>query len=341
MAGYPNIGHEVTVRDYVPGQPIPALIVDKATGRVVKNPLKRFVRPYTLSIEPSGPQAASQSVLTLPVGEQTDFIPMPIDGKGHFEIMQSFFKSEQEEGFTVELFDPDHRPILMNREVHVATIASGGGTATLYEAFGAVGSAGRAFRWPDTLFLDEKLSGKCLFARFRNLSASENDIRFTLHGQKWYNIQAPQPISDRMQQIFRSRFRTMPYFYTTDQFGLLAADDTTTLTMRFDDKSWTEWLKSMMISSDDDFNVRISETESNKRYMENFVPAVNVFGDGEFPFLNWESGLFEPSYQLSFEFENPSVEDITLWLTFGCRMIMPDPLDYSMIRPNQAAGGGM
>ena len=338
----PLIGRGVSVKDYIPGQPIPDVIIDALSGRPVVNPLKKFVKPYTLSIEPE--------VITLPASQEpTDFIPMPIDGKGHFEVMHGFFKSEQPEGFTVRIFDPDQRPLLHqpNRELHVATIASGGGTATLYEVFGAVGSAGRAFRWPETFFMDEKFAGKCLFVQFRNLSAVENDIRFSLHGLKWYHLQAPQKVAERMQQIYRSRFASMPFFYTTDQFVTIPSgtDETDPLkvTIRFTDEAYTEWIKSMVVKSDPDqeFRVRISETASNKRYMEDFLPDSQVFGDGEFPFLNWETAVFEPDFQITLELTNAGAEDLDVYLTLGCRKILPDPVETSLIRPGVAPGGGL
>jgi len=326
----PRLTRQVTIKDYIPGQPIPELIRDPRNGRVLVNPLKKYVKPYTLSIAPSTITLAAD-------GEPTDFIPMPLDGKGPFEVMQAFFKSQRAEGFTVQLFDPEHNPILMNREIHVGTIASGGGTGTNYEVFGAVGSAGRPFIWPETFFMNERWAGKCLFAVFRNLSTSSNLIRFALHGQKWYHMQATPSVAERMTAIYRDRLRTMPFFYTTDQYMRLSSLGDQEWTVRFTDEAWTEWSKSMIVR-DDAFNVQILETVSRKAYMPQPLPDSTVFGSGEFPFLNWESAVYEPDFQLSFRSVNPLAETIDVWLTLGCRKIFPDPQDAVLLQPGKSPG---
>jgi len=340
---YPRLDRQVTVHDYIPGQPIPAMIKDPAGDRIITNPLLDWVKPFTLSIE--------GETLTLPASttpQPSEPIPMVIDGKGHFEIMQAFFKSQRSEGFTVQLFDADMRPLLMNREVHVATIASGGGTSTNYETFGAAASAGRPFRWPETFFMNVEEHGRVIFAVFRNLSTSSNVIRFGLHGQRWFHMQAPQGIANRMQQIYRTRFRTMPFFYTTDGFVSVVADATTEFTIRFTDEAWTEVMKIMSVSTNS-FLVRIRETATNKPFMSDVVPATQgfvhslcAFGDGEFPFLHWDTDVFEPNFKLTFQFRNTIVSATNvIWLTLGCRKIMPDPQETRLLRPGVATGGGM
>lgn len=339
MTTFPIMDRGVTIHDYIPGQPIPAIIKDPGSGEIIVNPLKKYVKPYTLSIEGAS--------LSLAPGEISDPIPMVLDNKGHFEILEAFFKSSQPEGFTVHLFDADNRSFLMNREIHVATFASGGGTSTLYEVFGPVGSAGRPFRWAESFFMNVEEHGKVIFAVFRNLSPNVNVIRFNLHGLRWYNMQAPQKVADRMQEIYRTRFRTMPFFYTTDGFITVPAGATQSFTVRLTDEAWTEWVKSMVVKTAD-FRTRVSEVSTQRSYMANvdkstpgFVPDVNVFGDGEFPFLNWETQLFEPNFKLAFEIDNTLGPDNTIWITLGCRKILADPHETTLQRPGTASGGGM
>src|SRR5258706_14540825 len=123
MKGFPQAGRWFSIRDYIPGQPIPALILNKE-GCPVVNPLKKWVTPYTLVTDPG--------VITLGAGAVSEPIPMVIDGKGHFEIFDAFFKSSQSAGFTVTLFvadsfGPDASPILMKLEIHGSSIAAGAG----------------------------------------------------------------------------------------------------------------------------------------------------------------------------------------------------------------------
>src|ERR1700675_953186 len=125
----PGALRDFTTHDYIPGQPIPTWIKHPETGLIVVNELKRYVKPFWLVPEDTNSFASDSGILSLNAGEVSDFYTLTVDGKGHFEIFDAFFTSSEPEGFTVELFDPGNlgseRPVLMNREVHVATIASG------------------------------------------------------------------------------------------------------------------------------------------------------------------------------------------------------------------------
>lgn len=338
IGSIPRVDREHTIHDYIPGQPIPAIIRDSETGKLFTNPLKKYVEPFTLTTDPVE--------IVLSGNQLSEPIPMVIDSKGHFEIMRAFFKSSQDEGFTVQILDTDQRPILMNREVHVATIASGSGVVLNSGVLTAASSGGRPFIWPETFWMDTD-SRRAIICVFRNLSSSANTIRFHLDGLRWYHSQAPSKVADRMQQIYRGRLRSFPFFYTTDrQASLLMAGgpfggERDSFDVRFGDDSWTEWSKGMSITSPGSarYNVRIVETMTNKRFMDAGIRDDLVFGNGELPFLLWESALFEPNYKLTFELENLSlVSNSTIYITLGCRKILPDPKDDRLLRPGQAAG---
>jgi hypothetical protein len=328
----PSVERDFSIRDYIPGQPIPLLVRDPVTKEVVVNPLKRWVKPFTLTTEPA--------TIVLGANALSEPIPMTLDNKGHFEVMQAFFQSSEAQGFTVQLFDPEMRALLQqqNRELHVSTLASGGGVVTPYEAFPAVGSAGRPFRWPETLWIHVGDKGKALFAVFRNLSGNQNTIRFNLHGLRWYHLQAPSKVAERMEQIYHGRLRTFPFFYTTEQNITLAALASGEFEMRFTDEAWVEWFKGMDFTTNGNYNVRIREKTAGKRFMEQPIRNDLVFGNGEFPFLNWESSLFEPNYKLVFEVENLSPGTNRIFLTLACRKILIDPADDRLLRPGQAGG---
>lgn len=330
----PGARRDFSTHDYIPGQAIPTWIKDPESGLVVVNELKKYVKPFWLTTEDS-------EEITLAANEVTDFIPMTVDGKGHFEIFDAFYKSEQSEGFTVELFDPGNlgreRPLLMNREVHVATIASGEGTTVGSTSFDASGSAGRPFRWPQSFFMNVVSGTGTIMARFRNLSDQENTIRFVLSGRRWYHLQAPWKIANRMEEIFKEQARTFPYFFTTDGFVELDASGSDAPIVRFGDDAFVEWCKGMAVS-DGDFQVRIVETTTQKRLMERPVINSLAFGSGEFPMLNWEDALFEPNYQLTFELDDLSGSSNTIWLTLGCRKIKIDPKELELIRPGTSPG---
>lgn len=332
----PGALRDFTTHDYIPGQAIPTWIRDPETGLVVVNELKKYVKPFWLTTEDS-------EVITLEAGEVTDFIPMTVDGKGHFEIFDAFYTSQRAEGFTVELFDPGNlgqeRPILMNREVHVATIASGGGTTLpLTGSLPATSSAGRPFRWPQSFFMNVVSGTGTLMARFRNLSDQSNQIRFVLSGRRWYHLQAPWTIANRMEEIFREGARTFPYFFTTEgEIITLEAGDSAAPIIRFGDDAYVEWMKSMAVSTGA-FQAKIIETTTKKELMARPVINSLCFGTAEFPMLNWEEMLFEPNYQLTIELDDLSDDDNTIWLTLGCRKIKVDPKEIETIRPGTSPG---
>jgi len=325
----PRADRDFHIQDYIPGQSIPPLIRDPHTGKIVVNELKRYVKPYTLSIEPFE--------VTLAADEVSDPIILPLDGKGHFEIVRAHFKSEQPEGFTVEIFDPgglqSERPNLMNREVHVATIAAGGPTDFAPAAVINGGSSpGRPFVWPETFWMNVDEGTKALFVRFRNLSGLSNRVRFAFHGNRWYHTLAPTPIADRMIEIYRRRFRTMPYFFTTDGIVELAALASGDFQMRLGDEAWTEIHKLMSFSSNQDFSALISEVATGKKYMETNVHRKLVFGDGQLPFLLWEPTLFEPNFKLNFNLVDLSNAANTIWITAACRKVFIDPKEVQLAR---------
>jgi hypothetical protein len=330
MGAIPRADRWHTIHEYVPGQPIPALVRDPETGKVYLNELKRYVKPFTLVTEPAA--------ITLPANGISDPIPMTIDAKGHFEICEAFFTSQQPQGFTVALFDANDRMLFQNREVHVATVASGGGVTTGFEVFPATSSAGRPFKWPETFFMDTDRQ-KAIFAVFRNMAGDTNTIRFMLHGRRWYHAQAPSKIAEKMDKIYRERFRTFPFFYTTEQDVNLAASGFGEFEIRFTDEAWVEWVKSMRFASGGNFNILIREKTTGKRYMETAIRDDLVFGNGEFPFLNWESSLFEPNFKLVFEITNlNTLGSNRIFTTLATRKILPDPWEAKLVRPGEAVG---
>lgn len=333
----PGARRDFTTHDYIPGQPIPTWIKDPETGLVVVNELKKYVKPYWLTV------VDFDEGIVLGPGEVSDWFPMTVDGKGHFEIFDAFYDSDRAAGFTVELFDPGNlgreRPILMNREVHVATIASGGAVALpLTGTLPAASAAGRPFRWPQSFFMNVVSGPGTIMARFRNLDpAADNRIRFALVGRRWYHLQAPWKIANRMEEIFREQARTFPYFFTTDQYVSLGSGGSQAPTIRFGDDAYVEWSKGMSVSTGS-YQVRIIETATKKRLMESPVINTLAFGTGELPFLNWEESLFEPNYQLTLELDDLSLSTNVVWITLACRKIKVDPKELELIRPGTSPG---
>jgi hypothetical protein len=330
MRDVPRADRFANLWHYVPGQPVPILLRDPATGRVGINELKRYIKPFVLVTEPD--------VVTLQPGEVSKPIPMTINSDGNVEIMGAVYTSSEPEAFSVMIFDPDRKISLMNREVHVATIASGGGTVSFYE--GAITDADAAcyYRWPETLWMNSRRGGRALFVRFRNLSSRPNDVRFCLIGQRWYHVQAPPLIGRRMDEIYRERFRTFPYFQTTEQFVRLAGQgatgDSGEFDIRFTDEAHAEWTKSSVLATQcaDDIMARIYEKTAGRYLNETALPLTMLFGDGVFPFLLWESNLYGPNTKLIVELANYDSVAQDVWLTLGVRKVVTDPKEGYLAR---------
>jgi hypothetical protein len=337
--GFPQAGTWFSIHDYIPGQPIPALIWSKELGKVIVNPLKKWVTPYSLVTDPG--------VISLGAGQVSDPIPMVIDGKGHFEIFDAFFRSEEQEGFTVTLHDadsfgPDQRPLLMNREIHIETIASGAGvTLPLTGAFPRETSGGRPYRWAESFWMDVSHAkrGAMIVAVFRNLANATNTIRFSLHGRRWYYMQAEPDVAERMEEIFRERPRTMPYFWTSDEYIEKASNQALVdFQIRLGDDAWSE-LHRLSVKSTNVFDILLFETASGRKFMDQAMRSDLIFGSGEFPLILAESTLLEPNMKLTARIKYPSgVEANEIWMTFAGRKVFEDPKETDLLRPGTSPG---
>lgn len=337
--GFPEAGRFFSLHDYIPGQPIPALIWSETLGKIVVNPLKKWVRPYALVTDPAS--------ITIEAGGVSDPVPMVIDGKGHFEIFDAFYGSSSSSGFTVSLFDADSfgphaRPIMMNREIHVATIAAGAGvTLPISGAFSSASSAGRPYRWPETFWMDvsHEKRGAMIVAVFHNLDpVNSNTIRFSLHGRRWYFVQGEYEIMERMEQIFRGRPRTSPYFWTTDEnVQLTALQGPVDFQIRMGDEAWPELHKTSVVSTGA-FNILLKETDSGSQLMDQAIDSRLVFGSGEFPLILPESSIFEPNMKLTASLTDTSNEENQIWMTLAGRKVYPDPRDAELLRPGSSPG---
>lgn len=319
--GMLELARDQAIRSYIPGCGIPTLLKDPKTKKVYCNPLKYYVKPFTLVTDP-------YEIVLAPKAKSPP-IPMVIDNKGHFEVITSYFRSSQPEGFTVELGDGSTmRPIITNREVHIATIAAGEGGVTKFNTFDTTGSAGRGYRWPDSLWLNVDKENRVVFAVFRNLSSSANTIRFCLHGLRWYHTLAPSKLCDEINALYRQRARFIPFFYTTEKNVVLTAGETRDFDIRFTAGPFTEWLQMSRIRSGD-FTMRLFEKTTglnlfggeDKDGNDLMIPDVDVFGNAEFPYHLREGTVYEPTAGITMRLTNQLAADNSIWITLGTRHI--------------------
>jgi hypothetical protein len=325
--------------------PIPGRsYVVRDDGRIIVDPAKKDIKPFTLVSEPEEitvPAAVQMCPGIVAGGNVEQPVIFPIDQKGPVEIVYSqfhaFFAAGPQAGqpadnFMVVIFDPEYRPLLMNREVHATTIAGGWGSS-LGVGFGsALSSAGgRPFVWPETFFMDPERGGKALFMGFRNLNTQPIKVRWAFHGVRYWH---PQPFEEAVKKkelMYGSGRISFPYFYTTDTDVRLAAGASFSFDIRLTDEADVEIFK-LMRRADFPFLWRIEE-KTGTRFLDS-AGAVGVagapngvhsdfgWGDAEFPFFTFESMYYERNFKVKLVLVNALAgQDNTIHATLACRKI--------------------
>lgn len=313
-------------------------------GTVRVDPAMKDVVPFWLLTEPEEvvvPAATEmcEGVLCGP-GVSAPAI-LPIDNKGPFEAFYSSFYAYYTSGrlagqftdqFMVTIFDPEYRPVLMNREIHARTLAAGFGSAGLGAGFGASidSAAGRPFVWPETFFMEPTAGGKALFIGFRNLTTYPIKIKWAFHGVRYYDPKPFEKAIQEKQRFFGNGRISWPYFYTTDTDVLLGSGVSREYDIRITDEADIEIFK-MNHYSDYPFLWRFQE-KAGKRFMDSAGPGVAGaangihsdfgWGDAEFPFIPFETLYLEQNSKLKLVLTN-SLYPYTnrIFPTLVCRKI--------------------
>jgi hypothetical protein len=290
-----------------------SLIKNKKDGRIYLDVFKRFAKPYWLTTEPR--------TISLVVAQQTFSsapVVMPTDRQGPIEIDYSYFQSTGD--FALTIFDPQNRPMLMNREIHIRTIASGFNT----QGLGA--PAGRPFIWPEPWFLNTGEGQRNFQVGFLNLTNVDNNIRFSLHGRRFYYQASPPEVVERYEKYYKGRPLTKPFFYTTDQEVRIPAGTPAGTVLdffiRIRDDSDALMYKFTSVQNHP-YEFKLIEQSGQKELMTDFVRVENGFGDGELPFLLFEPMYFEGGYKLAFRIRTLTTEedDLVIWPTFTSSVI--------------------
>ena len=293
-----------------------SLVRDKRTGKIYVDAFKRHAKPYWLSTEPK-----EQTILAADGNPQTFPIVMPTDRQGPVEIDYSFFQSTGD--FSVTIIDPDGRPLLMNREIHVRTMCSGGGTPGLSPA-----SAGRPFIWPEPWFLQPKEGRRNFMVSFRNLSGADNTIRFVFHGRRFYHQASPTGVVKRYERYFGERPITSPYFYTTNQEAKIPAGSAVGTEFEFNirifDDSDAVFYK-MTSVQDQPYEFKLIEQSTGRELMTDWVRVENGFGNAELPFIMFEPIWWESGTKLTLKIRSLVLDndnDQIIWPTFVATRIL-------------------
>lgn len=295
--------------EVVPGAPVPTYMIPPGMDKAIINPVKRHVRPYTLVTEPE--------VISIDPGETTLPIPLPIDNQGSSEIYYSYLQVNTDTAgvFTGEganpaasigldalqilILDPGKRPFLMNRPIPVRHICS---------QFG-----GTPFIWPETLFLNVEDRGKALHVSFRLNKSFTNaiSVRFSLHGIRYYHLEAPAEVQAEITRRYKRRFLSMPYFWTTDSDVVLGGiGSVVSRDIRITDEADAQIMKAMASSysfpagipgNAGTFTVELLEKAVDRPLMSGPIHS-SMFGNAEFPFIFFEDLFCEGNYQIKARF---------------------------------------
>lgn len=320
-------------------------MVDEA-GRILVDPAKRHVSPFTLLTEPEevevpgadpmGTLSTGQVLLRGGVVSQPAILP--IDNKGPFELCYihsvARFTAGERSGqpasqYTVVVYDPEFQPLLMNREIHVRTMAGGFGSS-LGDTFGnePVNSAGgRPLVLPETLFMEPEDAGRAIMVGFRNLTGDPIKVRMTFHGIRYYDLASYRSARKEKEDMYGKGRTAWPYFLTTDTNINMAADATNDFDIRITDEADMEIFKAAKYS-DAEFLFRLME-KAGSRFLDsggtNVLGSIHSslgFGDAEFPFIPYETMYFERNYKLILRVSNTiGGGQNRIWPTFIGRRI--------------------
>ena len=324
-------------------------------GKIQVDPAKQHILPFVLTTEPEaflipganllGDELVAGGPVLLAGGLGAQPVAMPIDDKGPFEIIYSTrfgkFTSGPNAGqstnkYTLVLFDPAKRPLLMNREIHAGTMTGGFGSS-LGAGFGTAleNAGGRPFVWPQSWFMEPEENESALFVAFRNLTVDSIEVHFALHGVRYYDLKTFEEAKEKKMAMYGDSRVAWPYFYTTDTDVDLApapgAGSSDEFDMRITDDADIEIFK-MMKASDASFLWRLQEKSSGKRFLDSAGPGVAGaangvhsdfgFGDGEFPFIPFETMYYEKKTKLILVLTNlDTVNRNKIFITFACRKI--------------------
>lgn len=311
-------------------------------GSIRVDPAKKDITPFWLVSEPEEvevPAAVDMGDGLLAGGAAENPTVFPIDNKGPVEIAYSSFHArfltgpaagQPTDQFMVVFFDPEMRPVLMNREVHASTIAGGWGDA-LGTGFNAAtkNAAGRPLVWPETFFMEPENGGKALMAGFRNLTTERIAVRWAFHGVRYYHLAGFEKALKERERLYGKGKQAIPYFYTTDTDVRLEPGASFEFDMRITDEADLEIFKATKFS-DFDFLSRLQE-KAGKRHLDsaglsvaggpNGVHSSLMWGTGEFPFIYWETLYLEQNYKIMLVLTSLGTYPNRIFPTFICRKI--------------------
>lgn len=278
----------------------------RADGSLYINPAKRHVRPYWLTS--NAPATPTPQIVAIPAGGTTNPIPYPVDTQGHFEIFYTMFEADDPR-ILVNIFDPGTRRNLMNRPVHIATIA---------------GNAERPFFWPESYFMNVGNGPRELQVTFTDFSGAPNNVRMVFYGRKLYQNEAPPDVQEKMIEYFQKRERTNVYFLTTlNDVNLLAGQALTgpaSPVFEATDEADTEVIKLSAVS-DGDFEFSLREQRNNRTLSNNPIINTSGWGTAQFPFILQETFLIERNYDVSFEVTDLSGAPNDIFTTMTARRL--------------------
>lgn len=271
-------------------------------GAIYVNPVKRHVRPFWLVTDPV--------TVTVPAGGIVE-AEVEIDTLGHFEWIYNQCKADGD--FTIQILDVNTGRQLMNRPVHIRTISS------------IALSGERPFKLPESYFFNTEEAGRTVKLRFRDLSGAENNIRWVMHGRRWYHKEAPPEVQHKIQERFALKERTYVYWLTTiarDPDAIPTIPASGTLTERFSatDEADSEISKLTLVSTGP-FTFQLRERASGKTLSNGQVHSTVGWGDAEFPFI-WASPLLlERNYDLDLEMVDLSGAPNQVFATLTARRL--------------------
>jgi len=276
--------------------------IREPNGKIYVNPVKRHVKPFWLTTDPEVTVLEAAGTPGDTVETEID-----IDTRGHFEWIYNQNYSLGD--YLILIKDVNTGRDLMNRPIHIRTLAS------------LALSGQRPFKLPESYFFNTEEAGRSVKVQMTNLEAFPNQVKFVMHGRRWYHKEAPPEVQYAIQKRFGFRERTYAYWIgPKDPYPTIAALGTATVRFSATDAADSEISKLTLVSTGA-FTFRLRERASSKTLMNGTVHSSVGFGTGEFPFIWAETLLLERNYDLDLEMTDISGAPNTIYPTLTARRL--------------------
>jgi hypothetical protein len=258
-----------------------------------------YEKPFSLLTNPPNNRVA------MAANQPSALITMDVNGDGPKEVSQLSADYDGACLCSLIMQDGNSSRALMNRKTHVANM---------------FGSAGRPYKLPETLIIDEL---RQLIAEFTDISGSANSIAPALHTAHYLQIQNDPRLSMIRQRMESRQYLSLPYFYNLDSgYAVLTALQSAAFQMSIGTDHHFA-IHTITATSTGAFRINIVDVARSESIIygqagvDYPVNSALICGDAQYPFKFHEPRLIFSGQKLNITLEDLSNQANTIYLTLG------------------------